>query len=141
MINIPSKEKNVKKCIFKELILAYRFFLVGLAATFTHMFFIWLLINKALLNVYYANFYSFLIAFLVSFIGHFYWTFKERPQFVLAFLKMLVVSISTFFLNTLALTFFIEFFSFLDLNAALAAASIAPLLSFIGMRLWVFKKY
>jgi putative flippase GtrA len=105
------------------------------------MFFIWLLINKALLNVYYANFYSFLIAFLVSFIGHFYWTFKERPQFVLAFLKMLVVSISTFFLNTLALTFFIEFFSFLDLNAALAAASIAPLLSFIGMRLWVFKKY
>jgi hypothetical protein len=54
---------------------------------------------------------------------------------------MLVVSISTFFLNTLALTFFIEFFSFLDLNAALAAASIAPLLSFIGMRLWVFKKY
>jgi putative flippase GtrA len=126
--------------ILKDLVLAYRFFLIGLLATITHMFFVWWFITKVLLNVYYANFYAFLVAFFVSFLGHYYWTFKERPKIIFALLKMLVVSISAFFLNIIALTFFIEYFLFLEVNAALAAASIVPLLSFVGMRLWIFKK-
>ncbi len=126
--------------ILKELVLAYRFFLIGLLATITHMFFVWWFITKVLLNVYYANFYAFLVAFFVSFLGHYYWTFKERPQFISAFAKMLTVSVSTFLLNIIVLTFFIEYFLFLEVNAALAAALIIPLLSFVGMRLWIFKK-
>lgn len=126
--------------MFKELFLACRFIMVGLIATVTHMFFVsWLILNVAL-NVYYANFYAFLIAFLVSFLGHYYWTFKGKSQFISALLKMLVVSVSVFFLNIIFLTFFIKFFLFLEINAALAAALIVPLLSFFGMRLWVFNK-
>ena len=140
MKNYYSKKTYIKKYILKELILAYRFFLIGLLATITHMFFVWWFITKVPLNVYCANFYAFLIAFFFSFIGHYYWTFKERPQFISAFVKMLTVSISTFFLNTIVLTFFIEFFLLLEVTAALVAASIVPLLSFVGMRLWIFKK-
>lgn len=126
--------------MFKELFLACRFIMVGLIATATHMFFVWWLILNVALNVYCANFYAFLIAFLVSFLGHYYWTFKGKSQFISALLKMLVVSVSVFFLNIIALTFFIKFFLFLEINAAIAAALIVPLLSFFGMRLWVFNK-
>jgi len=129
-----------KKYVFRELILAYRFFLVGLIATATHMFLIWRLISKGELNVYFANFYAFLIAFLISFSGHYYWTFKIRPKFISTLVKMLSVSISVYFLNTIILTFLVNFFLLPELSAALTAAFICPLLSFFALRLCVFNK-
>ncbi len=140
MKNIFSKTANIKKHMFKELFLAYRFIMVGLIATLIHMFLVWWLILNTTLNVYCANFFAFLIAFLVSFTGHYYWTFKRRSQFISALLKMLVVSVSAFFLNIIALTVFIKFFLLHEVTAALASVLIIPILSFFGMRLWIFNK-
>ncbi len=140
MFNIYSKIFYNKKYIFKEIFLAYRFIMVGLIATITHIFFVlWLFINSPL-NVYVANICAFFIAFLVSFLGHYFWTFNGKAKFISALYKMLVVSFSAFFLNMIMLTFFIKFFLFHQETAALAAALIVPLLSFFGMRLWIFSK-
>lgn len=141
MNNISSKTFHNSKHKYNELFLAYRFFVVGLIATATHMFFVWWLFKNLTLNVYEANIYAFLIAFLVSFMGHYYWTFKGRSKFIFALVKMLVISVSAFFLNMITLTFFIKFFLFHEATSAIVAALILPLLSFFGMRLWAFNKH
>ena len=54
------------------------FGLVGLTATMTHAVILWILIETAYLHAPEATVVGFLVAFFVSYFGHFYFTFQSN---------------------------------------------------------------
>ena len=55
-----------------------RFGLVGLTATVTHGAILWILVESAYLHASEATVVGFLVAFFVSYSGHFYFTFQSN---------------------------------------------------------------
>lgn len=76
-----------------------RFGSVGLIASAVHYLIAIIMISADVLPLW-ANFFAFVIAFNVSFFGHFYWTFTHVQAFRLsAALRFLCVAVSGFCLN------------------------------------------
>jgi len=75
------------KQISKELLTLARFGLVGVGATATHMLVAAALITHLKLNPFVANSAAFIVAFFISFLGHYFWSFQSKPLFLPLYLK------------------------------------------------------
>ncbi|MCS2609039.1 GtrA family protein [Halomonas dongshanensis] len=113
----------------------FRFFVVGGGATLIHLAIAALLIFLfPFLHIYAVNFISFLTAFLFSFLGHQYFTFKRQGSLA----KFFSVSVLGFFLNNIVLTIGLAF-HFPKMIAILIAVMSVPFLTYIVSKIWIFR--
>ena len=122
-----------------EVFLVGRFAIVGLVATGVHMFTVWALIEWRGVAPLRANFAAFLAAFSVSFTGHYLWTFSAPGSSVRALLRFLLVSGTAFLFNTALLAFLLEEGWMSPPIAAVLAAGVVPVVTFLASRVWVFR--
>lgn len=118
-----------------------KFALVGLLATLTHAAVAGGLLQSGLLPAFPANIFGFLVAFGVSFSGHFFWSFSHLRKGGTAWKSMrrfLVIAVSGFALNSTVLALWLELTPWPDLAGLMFSIAIVPALSFLGARLWAF---
>ena len=116
-----------------------RFGIVGVAATVVHGASLYLFVEWALLNPVVANSCAFLIAVVVSYVGHYRWTFNATSAHMNTFTKFFILALSGFLLNALimevvtnvaGLHYFIGF--------AIIVLTV-PVATFVIGRHWVFR--
>ncbi len=117
-----------------------KFGLVGIFSTVVH-----LTVGAALITHHVepllANFLAFLAAFTVSFLGHYYFSFKGHGNSLMsAVIKFTMVSLSIFGLNELMLFTLLHNDIFSEITALLVATSVASVCSFFLNRQWAFSK-
>ncbi|POF30427.1 GtrA family protein [Roseibium marinum] len=118
-----------------------KFAVVGILATLTHAGVAAGLLESGTLPVFPANICGFLVAFGVSFSGHYFWSFSHLRRKGAAFASMtrfLVIALSGFLLNSVVLALWLELTPWPDLIGLLFSIAIVPALSFLGARLWAF---
>lgn len=120
---------------------AGKFALVGILATLTHAAVAAGLLQSGTLPAFPANICGFLVAFGVSFSGHYFWSFahlRQRGKALKSMTRFLVIALSGFALNSFVLALWLELTPWPDLFGLLVSIAIVPALSFLGARLWAF---
>lgn len=118
-----------------------KFAVIGVIATLTHASVASVLLETGALTAFPANICGFLVAFTVSFSGHYYWSFSHLRQDGTALKSMrrfLVISLSGFLLNSTVLALWLKLTPWPDLFGLLLSIAIVPAFSFLGARLWAF---
>lgn len=123
-----------------ELFIMGRFTLVGILATILHISIAWLLIAHAGLYPLIANFLAFLGAFMLSFSGHYYWTFYSRANRTQALRRFFVISGTAFLVNNIVLAGLLRADFITPVLATICAAFLIPVFTYILSRLWVFQQ-
>lgn len=131
--------KSLKTRSFVELLIVFRFTIVGLLATVVHIGIATGLI--AFLHIYpvAANAVAFLSAFIVSFIGHFHWSFNHGGYKKRAFVRFFLVAVSAFALNNVVLIWLLKARLLSDIVSTVTAVFVIPLFTFILSRFWAFR--
>lgn len=111
---------------------------MGLAATLVHIIMAFFALNALAASVVGANFLGFSIALSVSYVGHYYFTFKSSKGHRGSTLRFLATALAAYAVNVsvvaaLAATTFLE----PELRLAAGIATM-PLVSFALSRLWVY---
>lgn len=120
---------------------AGKFALVGIAATLTHAGIAGALLESGSLTAMAANACGFLVAFAVSFFGHYYWSFshlRSGDTAIKAMLRFFVIAVLGFAVNALTLTLWLDLTPWPDLLGLMFAIAVVPALTFAGARLWAF---
>jgi len=120
-----------------------RFAIVGMAATATHVLVMIALVEAASVTPMAGNVLGFLIAVLVSFAGHFYWTFaapdRRGQAWAGAFRKFVVVALSGLALNSLAVYLVVDIYALYYYWAVAIMVTIVPLVVFLLSKCWAFR--
>ena len=128
--------------LWLETLRVWRFLVVGLVATFSHLSVALLLMSFLELNALLANVLAFVTAFSLSFSGNYFWTFRHNesgPSIRSAMFQFLVVSASAFVINSTALFALITLVGVEEHLAVLLSAILVPAYTFIMSRFWVFR--
>ncbi|WP_299818964.1 GtrA family protein [uncultured Roseibium sp.] len=118
-----------------------KFAVVGILATLTHAGVATVLLETGTLSAFPANICGFLVAFGVSFSGHYFWSFshlRRKGAALASMTRFLVIALSGFMLNSVVLALWLELTPWPDLVGLLFSIAIVPALSFLGARLWAF---
>jgi putative flippase GtrA len=129
-----------------QLALQYlRFGAVGLAATLTHALMFVLLMETARIPALAANLAAFSIAVIVSFLGHFHWTFRETGgygsslfQQTNALLKFATVAVIGFSINSVAIFITVDVLLLSYYYAVVIMVGIVPPMVFVISKHWAF---
>ena len=136
-------EEDDGRCLrhraWREVLYAARFALVGAAATLLHLTAAWVLIECWDAPPLTANALAFLAAFGVSFSGNYYWTFGRPGSRMAAMQRFFLVSSSAFAFNSIALTALLMTDWLPASSAAVLAALVIPVATFLASRLWAFR--
>ena len=124
----------------REIITAGRFGLVGLLATVVHIAIVWVLLALTNIVPVLANTLAFMVAFCISFVGNYLWTFRSPGSPRRAIFRFFVIAASAFIVNTLVLAFLVRQDWFSPVVSAILSASLVPVISFFASRLWGFEK-
>lgn len=136
---MPVNDK--RQAIKTEAGAAGKFAIVGIAATLTHAGVSGFLLETNVLPAMFANLVGFVIAFGVSFAGHYYWSFshlRQQSTAARAMLRFLLIALSGFALNSSVLALWLGFTSWPDLLGLMISIAIVPALTFAGARMWAF---
>jgi putative flippase GtrA len=120
---------------------AGKFAIVGIAATLTHAAIAGFLLEAGLLPAMFANLAGFVVAFGVSFSGHYYWSFSHLRQHktaLKAMLRFFLIAVSGFALNSSVLALWLSFTPWPDLIGLMVSIAVVPALTFIAARMWAF---
>ena len=123
-----------------------KFGLVGGVATTTHVVVFVILIEVFALHPLLANVFAFGIAVVVSFMGHFYWTFRSktlthfasRQQIYTAFAKFFVVALLGLTLNSQAVYLVVEVLTLSYVYAVIPMVGVVPIILFTLSKYWVY---
>jgi putative flippase GtrA len=121
-----------------------RFGTVGLAATLTHALMFAGLIEFAGFAPLLANLIAFSAAVLVSFLGHFHWTFRKKTarqrwqQQRAAFVRFAVVALTGLALNSLAVVVVVNLLALPYQYALLLMIGVVPVFVFVLSKFWAF---
>jgi putative flippase GtrA len=116
-----------------------RFVAIGVAATAVHMAVVWSLISLVDTEPLLANLAAFLIAFVVSFTGQYFWTFRSTRRLSSAITRFFVVAFSAFLLNNVALVALLNAQLMSASLAAVIAVCVIPAISYVLGRFWAFQ--
>lgn len=117
---------------------AFRFALVGGAATLTHLVMAQVSLAAGFATAAQANVAGFLLAFLVGLLGHYYFTFAQQGSLTRATWRYSVIAVAGFLVNATVL-FVLMRVNRIDEAVSLAIAiTIVPAGTFIASRLWGF---
>jgi putative flippase GtrA len=137
--DIVIKQRHINLSFWRELVIATRFGLVGIVATTVHIVVVWLVLTQTGLTPILANTLAFAIAFGISFLGNYVWTFRSPGSPRRAMFRFFLISASAFLVNTLILTFLVQGGWFSSTVSATISASAVPVISFSASRFWGFK--
>ncbi|MEM9138355.1 MAG: GtrA family protein [Pseudomonadota bacterium] len=116
-----------------------RFGVVGIAATLIHLGGAWSANRWLDLSEYMANSAGFALAFAVSYLGHFYWTFQAQSRHRQSLGRFLAVALTGFALSNL-IVWAVVAQAGQPFEAALAVILlIVPGSSWLVSRLWAFR--
>ncbi|MCK7612516.1 GtrA family protein [Roseibium sediminicola] len=135
---------NHRQNLKRESAAAGKFALVGILATLTHAAVATGLLQSGTLPAFPANICGFLVAFGVSFSGHYFWSFahlRQQGKALKSMTRFLVIALSGFALNSFVLALWLELTPWPDLFGLLVSIAIVPALSFLGARLWAFSHH
>ncbi|NUW66075.1 GtrA family protein [Vibrio coralliilyticus] len=116
-----------------------RFFIVGVAAAFVHLFVAASLMHWSTLEPFVANSIGFFMAVNVSFFGHFHWTFRSKGNKPRAFYRFIVSSIVLYLSNSSLLAVLLSLDVSGEFGSVLVANLSIPIVSFILSKFWAFK--
>jgi putative flippase GtrA len=102
------------------------------------MLVVWMLIELGNRVPLLANLAAFVTAFMVSFTGHYFWTFQVPGHPGRAVRRFFVISGSAFAINTSLLAVLLEAGWLSDSVSAVLAALVVPIITFFSSRLWGF---
>lgn len=133
--------ENKRQSLKTEAGAAGKFALVGIAATLTHAGLSATLLEAAVLPAMLANLAGFIIAFGVSFCGHYYWSFahlRQKSTARKAMVRFFLIAVSGFALNSSVLALWLSFTPWAELLGLLVSIAIVPALTFVAARMWAF---
>lgn len=120
-----------------------RFGLVGLLATATHIGIVVLFVEGPGASVYVANVLAWMVALIVSYCGHFGWTFHHATRSEAAharrFPQFILVSLSGLGLNLSGIALVHGMLGFGYLLATLFGIALAVATTFLLNRVWTFR--
>lgn len=117
-----------------------RFVTIGILAAFVHFFILWFLFSSLSFSALLANLLAYGIAFIVSFCGHFKWTFRSKEDPFRAMTKFLLVSLAALLINTLIFYVLIVVGWLHPFNSAVIAFFFSSTFMFQANHHWTFKK-
>ena len=130
-------QKNGSRLIV-EMLTAYRFGIVGIAATATHAGVALALTYFDLAHPLIANMIAFMITFAVSFTGHHLWSFPGEKHWRRRMLRFFTLAFSGFLANSAALAGWLAWVPLPDEIGILASIALIPIVTYLGARLWAF---
>lgn len=116
-----------------------RFTLIGILAASVHISIAWVLIAQAIFTPLPANIIAFLLAFMVSFSGHYYWTFGARSDIFQSLRRFLIIAVCAMIINNLILVFLLQYKLIPAVLSVVIAACIIPVVTYILSHFWAFK--
>ena len=117
-----------------------RFIIVGGLATAVHFVTALSLHHFIALAPLWANFAAFCVAFCVTYIGNYFWSFESSANHLSASLKSLAVSVTGLCVSQLIVWVLTEKAQCPFYLTLFAALLIVPFITFSLNRYWVFKK-
>lgn len=116
-----------------------RFGIVGLSATFVHLGVAYLLAHNFDISLLLINLIAFCTAFLVSFYGHYHWTFQGQGSKRESFPKFLIIAVSGFLASTALLSLLIKFNISTDFIKLTISIFIIPVVTYTLSKTWAFR--
>ena len=117
----------------------WRFGIVGVLATLVHLIIVWNLIHFDFASPLLANLIAFLIAFSVSFVGHYRWSFGSSSPKVQALFRFASIAAIGFLINSCLLSVLIWREMLLAEWAAVVSTFVVPPCTYLLSRFWGFK--
>lgn len=118
--------------------MAARFCAVGILSTAVHLTVALSLVVFAGTDAVVANCSAFLCAFLVSFFGHFHWTFNKRSARARSFVRFAGIALASLAANNLVLIGLIDVANTARECAVLTAVLVVLPVTYLSNRLWGF---
>lgn len=116
-----------------------RFGFVGLSAMLTHI----VVANSALLyatgSAYAASFIGFLVAFCVSYLGHYHFTFGDAQGHATALPRFFLVAVSGFLASLVVLKAIAAYGGAAPALSLTLSILVIPGLTYLAARLWAFR--
>ncbi len=116
-----------------------RFAVIGLIATGVHLTVAGFAHYGLGMTPLVANFVAFLVAFGVSFTGHYFWTFGQTSSVRSAMVRFFLVSVSGLAINQAIVWIVVNVMGQSFLLAMALAVLIIPVASFVSSKFWAFK--
>lgn len=116
-----------------------RFAIIGLLATCMHTGVLILLVESAAVAATIANVIAFLFAFVVSYMGHYYWTYKMQSDHSATLLKFFIIALGGLSLNYLIFFIAVDTLNTHYLLALLLVLIIVPALTYVAQKFWAIK--
>lgn len=124
--------------LVREVLTASRFFVVGSTATLVHLSVSFFALKLLATPVAAANFLGFAVALFVSYVGHYYFTFKSEKQHGVSAVRFLATASTAYVANVVVVSL-LAATTLLEPEVRLAAGiATMPVVSFILSRLWVY---
>ena len=115
-----------------------RFGVVGLIATLVHLAVAWVANQWFGFGEYMANGTGFAIAFVFSYLGHFYWTFQKQSDHQRSLARFLVVAGCGYALSNLVVWIVVQRLGQPFEVALLGILLVVPVSTWVISRLWAF---
>jgi len=127
-----------KRAVIETFFEALRFGSTGIAATLLHLLIAFAAAKGMDLSPYAANAAGFASAFIVSYLGHFYWTFGHRAGHRRYLARFLVLSLSGYGLSNLIIWLVVERAGLPFVLALPWIALAVPAFTFLSAKYWAF---
>lgn len=119
----------------QEILKIIRFFIVGITATAVHMLIAWYA-SRSGFDVVVSSVIGFIPALGVSYLGHYFFSFRSDARHGEAFVRFASVATGSFCVSLLVLVFLKGWMPQLSLFISIA---LIPAVSYVVNRLWVFR--
>lgn len=116
-----------------------RFGIVGVGATLTHLGVAYLLASHSEMPLVICNTMAFGVAFIVSFLGHYHWTFKPAGPARGSLFKFFAVAVLGLIASNILLFILVELNIANDFTKLLISIFIIPIVSYILSKCWAFR--
>ncbi|NOU14625.1 MAG: GtrA family protein [Methylococcaceae bacterium] len=118
----------------------FKFIIVGGLATATHASLFVFIIETHIANALQANFIAFSVAFLISFLGQYHWTFRNSSDrhWTKKMARFLMVALIGLGLNTAAVYIIVDKLLLPYLYAVLFMVTVVPVTTFVINKKWAF---
>ncbi len=116
-----------------------RFGIVGVSAAAVNFLMVVIIVENAQWDPLLANIVAFLLAFIVSYIGHRFWTFNHKTHKKSSLTKFLIVAVNSFICNEGLFAILLHTTSVHYTTALIITIFVVAIITFIFSKLWAFK--
>ena len=130
---------NPDNPLVKQAFEIMRFGIVGVGATLTHLGVAFLLSHYTDIPLIVINIIAFLVAFGISFTGHYHWTFKSTGPKRESLIRFFIVGISGLAASEAILAMLIHFDVSTDFVKLMISIFIIPVVTYFVSKTWAFR--